>query len=209
MGAFDLNPFYEKIIDDLAAQKYAIVDGFFEPSEIDALRLSLKNKQQQHLFKKAAIGQADTEHVDKKVRGDFILWLEENTNNPIEQHYFLKITQFIDYINQTCYLGIQDGEFHYACYPEGTSYQRHFDIFHHDSRRTLSMVLYLNEDDWSADYGGQLALYYPDENGNEIEKIVDPIAGRLMVFDSKTIAHEVKLTHRPRYSITGWLRTRA
>ncbi len=207
MGAYDLNPFYEDIIEALTAQNFAVVDHFFEPEQIHALRDNLKRKQQLDSFQKAAIGQDGDKQIAANIRGDFILWLDADTTDAIEQSYFSQITQFIDYINRTCYLGIQDGEFHYACYPTGSFYQRHLDVFHHDSRRTLSIVLYLNEDDWHSQDGGQLALYLPSETG-ETTRLVEPKAGRMIIFDSKTIPHEVLCTKRPRYSITGWLRTR-
>lgn len=206
MAAYDLNPFYENIINDLLIQKYAIVDNFLEVTEVVALRNHLKS--QIELFHKAAIGQDSQKQINHGIRGDFILWLDNASPDVTEQMYLSKVTQFIDYINATCYLGIQDGEFHYACYPPETFYQRHLDVFHEDSRRTLSIVLYLNEDDWGSSDGGELALYSQSESADDVSLLIQPIAGRLVIFDSKEIPHAVQKTNRYRYSITGWLRTR-
>ncbi|MCS4237864.1 SM-20-related protein [Myroides odoratus] len=165
-------------------------------------------KQDLQVFKKAAIGQASEEQIVEEVRGDFILWLNEQTTDEVEAMYFQKMNEFIAYVNRTCFLGIKEGEFHYASYPVGTGYQRHLDVFHKDTRRTLSVVLYLNEKDWTPANGGELVLFLPDEEGNEREEIVYALPGRLVIFDSKSIEHEVRTVNKPRYSITGWLKTR-
>ncbi len=50
-------------------------------------------------------------------------------------------------------MGILHKEFHYALYPEGTFYKRHLDTFQNDDRRKLSIVYYLNEENWLPEYG--------------------------------------------------------
>ncbi|WP_413512931.1 2OG-Fe(II) oxygenase [Myroides odoratus] len=208
MGDFEVNSFYELIIHDLVNQGYATVDCFFTEEEIDLLRANLFVKQELQTFKKAAIGQASSEQIIEEVRGDFILWMDEHALDEVEKMYFQRMNEFIVYVNRTCFLGIKEGEFHYANYPVGTRYQRHLDVFHKDTRRTLSVVLYLNDKDWTPANGGELVLFVPDEKGNEREEIVYTLPGRLVIFDSKTIEHEVRMVHKPRYSITGWLKTR-
>lgn len=208
MSDFELNPFYELIINDLVNRKYSVVDTFFSPKEIELLRANLKLKRELQSFKKAAIGNNDGQQIVEEIRGDSILWLDEEHPDEVEQMYFDRVNDFIQYMNRTCYLGLQGGEFHYACYPMGTFYKRHLDVFHTDTRRTLSMVLYLNDEDWTPAYGGQLALFLKNEQGVEYEEIVHALPGRLVIFDSKIIEHEVKLVNQPRYSITGWIKTR-
>lgn len=208
MAEFAFNSFYELIIDDLVNRKYCVTDTFFTVEEIDLLRTNLLIKQSLTTFKKAAVGPLSNEQIIEEVRGDFILWMDESSSDQIEKMYFNKINNFIHYINRTCYLGIQEGEFHYACYPEGTFYKRHLDVFHIDVRRTLSVVLYLNTPDWQPDNGGALALYLKDAAGCEKEELIHAQPGRLVIFDSKEIEHEVQMVYKPRYSITGWLKTR-
>ncbi len=207
MSNITLNPIYEKIIDDLLNQKYSISDFFFSPEETKQLRESII--QQDKDFHQAAIGNSQNEQIVKSVRGDKIRWIDESKKSKTEEIFFEKINDFILYLNMTCYMGIEESEFHYAVYPEGTFYQRHVDAFKNDDRRTLSIVLYLNDEEWKDEYGGQLTLYLPDENNTEKELNVLPLAGRIAIFDSKTIPHEVKKVNRPRYSITGWLKTRS
>ncbi len=207
MSKIIVNPIYEKIIDDLSNQKYSISDFFFSAEETKQLREAIILKEDKKDFHQAAIGSSVNEQIVKSIRGDKIRWIDEENKTETEEFFFSKINDFIEYLNLTCYIGIEESEFHYAVYPEGTFYQRHVDAFKNDDRRTLSMVLYLNEEEWKDDFGGQLTLYL-DENGIEKELDILPLAGRLAVFDSKTIPHEVKTVNRPRYSITGWLKTR-
>jgi len=207
MSDFQLNPIYEQIIDDLLQQQYSIADDFFSHNEVIALRESLLQKYEEDNFKKSAIGNLSNEKIIDAVRGDFILWLNEEESNAAEKAFFNKINDFVQYLNRTCFMGIQNQEFHYALYPEGTFYKRHLDTFQNDSRRKLSMVCYLNEQNWQPDYGGELAIY-KDNNGLEVTENIYPVKGRMVIFESQLLEHEVKPVKQPRLSITGWLKTR-
>ena len=201
------NPVYEKIISDLLEQQYSIVEDFFSLAEVEELRNSLLHKLEEDNFKKAAIGNRTNEIVAKSIRGDFILWLNEAEVAEAEKAFFRKINDFVQYLNRTCYMGILHKEFHYALYPEGTFYKRHLDTFQNDDRRKLSMVCYLNEQDWQPEYGGELVIY-TEEDGVEVPKTVYPFPGRMVIFESQLLEHEVKPVKTERLSITGWLKTR-
>lgn len=205
--AFVENPLYENIIAGIISQKYAIVEDFFSADEVAVLRSSLLEKHEEDAFKKAAIGNRVNEIIVKSIRGDVILWIDETTANSAESLFFKKINDLVAYLNKTCFLGILHKEFHYALYPIGTFYKRHIDTFQNDDRRKLSFVCYLNEEGWLPENGGELVLYL-DENGQEIEKVIYPLPGRVVVFESQIIEHEVKQVYAERLSITGWLKTR-
>ncbi|MDX1277325.1 2OG-Fe(II) oxygenase [Oceanihabitans sediminis] len=201
------NPQYERIIADILEQKYSIIEDFFTDEEVVILRDSLIEKQAEDAFKKAAIGNRINEVIVKSIRGDVILWIDEKNTNDAEKIFFNKVNNLVDYLNKTCFLGILYKEFHYALYPEGTFYKRHIDTFQNDDRRKLSIVCYLNEDGWLPENGGELVLYL-DENGKETEKVIYPFPGRMVIFESQIIEHEVKPVKTERLSITGWLKTR-
>ncbi len=201
------NPVYEKIISDLMEQQYSIVEDFFNLTEVEELRNSLLHKYEEDNFKKAAIGNRTNEVVAKSIRGDFILWLNEAEAAETEKAFFRRINDFVQYLNRTCFMGILFKEFHYALYPEGTFYKRHLDTFQNDDRRKLSMVCYLNEQDWQPEYGGELVIY-TEENGVEVPKTIYPFPGRMVIFESQILEHEVKPVKTERLSITGWLKTR-
>jgi len=204
---FQLNPIYEAIIDDILAKKYSIVEGFFTNDEVQVLRQSLIEKHAEDVFKKAAIGNRFDETIVKSIRGDVILWMDETTADASEKLFFNKINSLVNYLNKTCFLGIAQKEFHYALYPKGTFYKRHIDTFQNDDRRKLSFVCYLNEDGWKPENGGELVLYL-NNNGEEIEKNIYPFPGRVVIFESQIIEHEVRPVNTERLSITGWLKTR-
>lgn len=201
------NPLYEKIIFDIANHHYSIIEDFFTPREVLLLRQSLLEKHEEDKFKKAAIGNRTNEVIIKSVRGDVILWIDEAKANQAEALFFDKINDLIRYLNRTCFLGISQKEFHYALYPTGTYYKRHIDAFQNDDRRKLSMVCYLNNEDWQVENGGELVLYLNKEV-QEDEKVIYPFPGRVVIFGSQSIEHEVKPVNKNRLSITGWLKTR-
>ncbi|WP_445456612.1 2OG-Fe(II) oxygenase [Flavobacterium sp. HNIBRBA15423] len=203
MSEFVLIPMYEKVIQDLLKQQYSVVDHFFSMEEVENLRNSLLQKHDENEFKKAAIGNQFNEQIIKTIRGDFISWIDETQKNEQESVFFDKIEHFTNYLNRTCFLGIQEREFHYALYPIGTFYKRHLDTFQNDDSRKLSIVCYLNSEDWQEEYGGELTIYKEEETIN-----IFPLKGRMVVFESQILEHEVKPVQRERLSITGWLKTR-
>lgn len=201
------NPLYESIISDISTHKYSVVEHFFTDDEVAILRQSLLMKHEEDQFKKAAIGNRVNENIIKSIRGDMILWMDETKADSNERLFFAKINNLIAYLNKTCFMGILQKEFHYALYPEGTFYKRHIDTFQNDDRRKLSFVCYLNEDGWLPENGGELVLYLNDQ-GKETEKVIYPFPGRVVIFESQIIEHEVKPVKTERMSITGWLKTR-
>jgi len=202
------NPLYEQIISDIANQQFSIIEDFFSVDEVSTLRDSLFEKYEQDSFKKAAIGNRVNESIIKSVRGDDIFWLDELKSDIPEKLFFEKINDLIRYLNRTCFMGILQKEFHYAFYPKGTFYKRHIDTFQNDSRRKLSVVCYLNDESWQAENGGELVLYLKQDH-QETEKIIYPFPGRVVIFESQIIEHEVKpVLQNQRLSITGWLKTR-
>lgn len=204
---FTENPLFERIITDISNQQYSIIDDFFNADEVEVLRQSLLQKHEEDAFKKAAIGNKLNETIEKSIRGDVILWIDETKADAAEQLFFNKINQLVHYLNKTCFLGILHKEFHYALYPKGTFYKRHIDTFQNDDRRKLSFVCYLNEAGWILENGGELCLYL-NEDHREVEKNIYPLPGRVVIFESQIIEHEVKTVNSQRLSITGWLKTR-
>lgn len=203
---FQENLCYERIISDIVSRKHSIIDDFFSSEIVTLLRESLIKKHDANRFKKAAVGNRVNEVIVNSIRGDQILWIDELVSNPAEKLFFEQINELVNYLNKTCFLGILNKEFHYALYPKGTFYKRHIDTFQNDDRRRLSFVCYLNAEDWNIENGGELVLYL-NQDGTETEKIIYPLPGRMVVFESQLIEHEVKLVKLERLSITGWLKT--
>jgi Rps23 Pro-64 3,4-dihydroxylase Tpa1-like proline 4-hydroxylase len=95
-----------------------------------------------------------------------------------------------------------------ACYPgEGARYVRHLDSTPGGPDRRLTCLFYLNKD-WKKEHGGCLRLFLPREavvEGNDEEELdIEPLMNRLIVFQSRTVPHEVMASFADRMAITMW-----
>lgn len=195
----------EKIVTDLYEKGWAVADGYVE----DSFRKQLLEEQQDILahgqFRHAGIGKGNSFAIKPEIRGDKVFWMDGNFLSPLQEVYWKRINDLSKKINQKCFLGLKSFEAHFAMYPPGSYYRRHFDQFQSVKYRVVSVILYLNEK-WSSEDGGALKIYYPGNNGLEESKEIYPEGGRLVVFLSAEIPHEVLPTYKERISITGWLR---
>ncbi|MFN7120162.1 MAG: 2OG-Fe(II) oxygenase [Saprospiraceae bacterium] len=197
---------FEAIVDGLAEQGYAVADHFLSREELDLLRNELHRQFAQGEFKAAGIGQGQEYQRRNDIRGDYIRWIDRE-NLAADCHFLLdRLEALAQFLNETCYLGIRNAEFHFALYPAGSFYKRHLDVFHKTKARKISVICYLNAD-WQAEQGGQLRLYVPDNEGNEVAIDVLPQGGRMVCFKSDMLEHEVLPATRERLSVTGWLRS--
>lgn len=194
---------FEAAASSLMEQDYCILDGFLPEPSCELLLRSLRDKHQSGEFKKAGIGKGAEFHQNVGIRGDEIFWLEREGAASGVAAFMDKMEAMIAYFNRTCYTGIRDYEAHFAMYPPGAYYSRHLDQFRHNDNRRFTFILYLNFG-WKPADGGTLKMFLPDRNGEEKVVEVDPIAGRLVCFRSAAIPHEVTMTHKTRYSVTGW-----
>ncbi|WP_296622579.1 2OG-Fe(II) oxygenase [Marivirga sp.] len=185
-------------VDQLSDSGYFVWDDFVSKENIKKLVLIADQGNQSGDFKKAGIGKQALFQLDKSVRGDYIQWLDRNNQNEIIHQFLDKIELLKNSLNETCYLGLKDFEIHFAIYPENTFYKKHVDRFQQNAHRVISFVLYMNEN-WQEGHGGELAIYLDDK-----VEIVQPLAGRLLLFRSE-LEHEVLMSYRNRYSITGWM----
>lgn len=194
---------YETIIDSIMSNSYAVCDDFLDVNEIQLLIDSSKSRYDQGEFKLARIGKLGEVTAAAEIRGDEILWLENESTDIGERMLLDKTQTFVDYLNATCYLGIKNSEIHFAKYDVGTFYRRHRDTFQTQKGRILSIIYYLNQN-WIPANGGQLVIY-TQVDGIETPIIIDPIAGRMVCFESEKLEHEVLETFALRHSVTGWL----
>lgn len=194
---------FEGIIDGILANGYGICDDFLDKDEVDNLLKIFTKRYEANLFKQASIGKQSEVQKDSQIRGDEILWLENDSIDISERILLDRNQEFINYLNQTCYLGISDSEIHFAKYEIGKFYRRHRDTFQAQKGRVLSVIYYLNQD-WVPANGGNLIIY-TNENNIEIPITVAPLAGRLVCFESEKLDHEVTEVFKERLSITGWL----
>lgn len=192
---------FETLIGSYLNDTVGIADHFLSQPLALALKKNLLALMSEDALSSAGTGNEAKIHHDKTVRSDKIYWLDKSHNDPYENEFFKLIENFINYLNETCYTGIKEYEFHYALYEKGSFYTRHMDRFKNDDSRQFSMITYLNPD-WIEGDGGELCIHH---NTGELQHI-SPKNGKGVFFKSNELEHEVLLTHVPRMSITGWLK---
>jgi SM-20-related protein len=186
-------------VDTLSDHHYVVMDDILSPQDLNAFKSYFEEKREAEALKKAAIGTLNQKQVDQSIRGDQILWLKNQDTDARLTPFFQWAELLKNQLNRYCFLSLSGYEVHFAHYPVGTFYKRHLDQFQGRNNRLISMILYLNQD-WETSHGGQLKIYLPDG-----EKTIDPVFGRMVLFKSDLLEHEVLMTHKDRFSITGWM----
>ena len=195
----------DHISQEIYSNSYVVVDNFVDEGFRKALLKEQTDLLNQGQFTKAAIGKGDQKQVRAEIRSDEVLWMDSATLSPLQAIFWEKVAEVQQVLNRRCFLGLKSFEGHFARYPIGSFYKRHLDQFHAVPHRIVTIILYLNES-WTEADGGQLRMYFPQEDGSERVEDVLPLGGRLVVFLSEEIPHEVLPTRKERISITGWLR---
>ena len=167
-----------------------------------ALKQEVQILDRTDAMKKAGIGRGNDLTRDRSVRRDKIAWLQGVTAPQAALFEFFEAIR--QGLNQRLFLGLKRFETHYATYHSGDFYKQHLDSFKGRASRVVSLVLYLNED-WQAADGGALQVFNRD-NDHEVCGTVLPEAGRMALFMSEEIPHEVLPANRTRYSLACWFR---
>ncbi|MBY4678729.1 2OG-Fe(II) oxygenase [Marinobacterium sp. CAU 1594] len=190
---------FDRIADALHGPGYTILPNALPDNLSLALREHCQSLHQSE-FKIAGIGRDQEHQLNRSIRSDTIHWLERG--QPAVDSYLDWTEQLRQAVNRRLFLGLFDYESHYAYYPEGAFYKKHYDAFRGQTSRVLTTVLYLNPD-WQPCDGGELLIY--DGEGRVLER-VRPEFGTLVIFLSEEFPHEVLPVNKPRYSIAGWYR---
>ena len=201
----DMEELLDRISSEIYQNSYVIVDDFVDSGFRKALLKEQTELLEKGMFRNAAVGKGDQKQVRTEIRSDEVLWMDSDNLSPLQASYWERIDQIRQVLNQRCFLGLRSFEGHFARYPIGSFYKRHLDQFHAVPHRVVTVILYLN-DSWSKEDEGALRMYFPQEDGTEHVQDVLPLGGRLVVFLSGEIPHEVLPTKKERISITGWLR---
>ena len=101
-------------------------------------------------------------------------------------------------LNREAWLGLTRFEVQLAHYPgHGEGYARHRDAFVGRASRRVTAIAYLNPA-WTSGHGGELRLH------GTTTVDVEPRLGRLVVFMSAELEHEVLPTWSSRLAATAW-----
>ncbi len=195
-----MNDKFEELIESYITHKVGISDHFLSGALAGLLQAHIARLNKDGNMKPAGTGNDQLLQHDRSVRSDKIHWIDKKSKQQDELGFLDYIEDFIDYLNRTCYTGINAYEFHYALYETGAGYQKHVDQFRSNDNRKFTCISYLN-DNWTEADGGALWVYHDDE----IQKIL-PTNRKTVFFNSSELPHEVRIAHRSRMSVTGWLK---
>jgi SM-20-related protein len=191
-----------RLIDQLAERGFGIADHFVDDALLAALRERCLELNAAGDLRPAKVGRGASERLAPEVRGDFISWVQAPERDA-EQRLLAKLDALRAELNRALMAGLEDYQGHFAIYPQGASYARHFDRLVGSDVRAISAALYLN-DAWLPEHGGCLRIY---TGGGRSEDVL-PLGGRLVAFLSDRFEHEVLPSSRVRMSFTGWFRRR-
>ena len=192
---------------DILAQGYVVLDDVITADEGQVMLNACLAIEPEHFFT-AGVGRHHGHQINADIRGDKMTWLADNFAGTLAYMQSMEAVKLS--LNQWFYLGLNHYELMFASYPIGAFYQKHMDTFvlanGTKNQRKISTVLYLNQA-WQDADGGELVLYLPQQAESGV--VIEPVMGRLVMFVSDEIPHEVLVTHQLRHSLTGWFRTAA
>ncbi|MGK5048774.1 2OG-Fe(II) oxygenase [Janthinobacterium sp. GB4P2] len=191
------------IVDGLCRAGWHMQEHFISPELSRQLAAECVQSMLSGKMKGAGVGSGHAPLLQPDIRGDHIAWLEAGRSEACDR-YLERMEALRQVLNRELFLGLDEYESHFALYASGAFYRPHLDRFRDDDKRTVSVVLYLN-DGWLPEHGGALRLHPQD--GDHVD--IAPEAGRMAMFLSGEMLHEVLPTARQRLSIAGWFRRRA
>jgi len=195
---------HQQIALSIGEAGWCVTPDFVSPLLVAKLRAESTQLWQQGRFRHAGVGRGESFEINKKIRTDHVLWLDNASLSGAQTMYFDAIEKLRLAVNRNLYLGLMQFEAHFAVYPKGSFYKKHLDQFRGIGSRTLTAILYLNND-WREEHGGQLRIY-TDPGNPDFYVDVLPQGGTLVVFLSARFLHEVLPSSRQRKSITGWFK---
>lgn len=191
----------DRVIDTLVEHDFCVEPGFFDAALINGLYQELKQRIDSQQLTEARVGKGAQQSRVVDIRGDAIHWLDGESE--AQRQFMAIMDEYLQRLNHSLFLGLNELEAHFAHYPSGSGYQKHLDSFQNNNLRRITIVVYLNPD-WDEADGGQLQIF----DGDKVIDEVCPKGGTLVSFISEKISHQVAITHKQRFSIAGWFRVR-
>lgn len=188
------------IAQDIETQGFSIRHGALPDHIANGLYQHQQNLNQEK-YVAAGIGRGRDFVKTDFVRTDEICWITGESEAGLA--WLNWTSQLQQFLNRRLFLGLFSFESHFAHYRPGDYYKRHYDAFHGEANRILSVVTYLNPG-WYAESGGELVLYQSDQDRDGIK--IAPLFGTVVVFLSEDFPHEVLPAIHDRYSVAGWFR---
>lgn len=178
-----------------------VVDGAFDDLVVDVMA-ETSDRLGRHLTP-ARLSRGKTLWENHSLRGDKTCWI---TPQLCKEESMVSTEKLVRGMIKACQplkgaLGFNEYSFQFAYYPgDGTGYTRHKDAFASATdakKRVLTCLFYLNE--WCD--GGNLRVFDADDS---VEREIEPLRGRLVIFRSDLVEHEVLPSYSSRSAITLW-----
>ena len=177
-------------VEQLGSDGWFVREGFAGAAEVAAVAA---RRATEGLFAPAAISRAH--HRDEAVRNDSLLWVDPDDTQLAG--LFATFEALRVELNQSAWLGLTRFDLQLAHYAPGGHYARHLDALKGHSNRRVTAIAYLNPT-WKSADGGQLRLFCSPP----VE--LDPQLGRLVIFLSEKLEHEVLPSAAHRFAATAW-----
>jgi SM-20-related protein len=197
---------HRQIADAVHKHGWAEHDAFLPPELVVTLAQECAALAAAGSLTRAGVGQGAARTLQPEIRGDQIQWLQAGQSDACDQYLAIMETLRVG-LNRELFLGLDEYESHFAFYPPGASYKQHRDRFRDDDSRVVSVIVYLNTD-WLPQHGGALRLHLDGTADAMGARDILPVAGRIAMFLSADMLHEVLPATRDRLSLTGWFRRR-
>ncbi len=183
--------------DDLISKGRLEVPDFLSPSLSNSLLKKVKSFD--HAGELRPAGIRGLGEVVKSVRRDEIHWIEDWSSKGLleTKETLMDLGKLL---RKELRAPLKSFEAHFSRYGNAAFYKKHLDQHLGQKRRLLTFVLYLNGCD-----GGELVIYKRD-NRNQVDLHIRPEAGKLVLFFSGEIFHEVLPSRSDRFGLTGWYR---
>lgn len=192
---------FESAAGGLRDHGWWVGEGALDDELVVRLRADLAELMEADRLHRAGIGREGDFHLDRSIRSDRVFWLDRSRD--LQARFLDRMERLRLALNRELFLGLFEFEAHYAHYPPGALYKKHYDSFRGAANRIVSTVAYLTPN-WQPGDGGELVIYA--EDGEQVLTTVEPRAGHFVMFLSEELPHEVLTSHADRTSIAGWFR---
>ena len=177
-------------VDSLGSRAWFMRENF--PGAADVARVA-KARAADGLFAPAAISRGHQR--DEEVRNDSLQWVD--ASDVQLSGLFAAFEALRVELNEGAWLGLARFDCQLAHYGPGGHYVRHCDALQGEDNRRLTAIVYLNPE-WIEAHGGKLRLCLDPP----VE--IEPTLGRLVVFLSEKVEHEVLPSMANRLAATAW-----
>lgn len=194
---------FDEVVELLGTRGWCEIPDFLPRADWQPMAVEANLMYANGGFRMAGVGHGASLRIRPEIRSDRVRWIDPLEPSLLQQAWLQRIEALRLAINSSLVAGLFDYEGHFAMYPPGCFYRRHLDRFSDVSYRTVSCILYLN-DDWKPEDGGDLRLYLPGDAGKESYIDIKPLGGKAVFFMSRDYEHMVMPSRRKRLSLTGW-----